>query len=486
MQIPKPLLIGFDIETSEQAQDDRVSPITVASTVTSDGEKRAWFSIAGDPSFVGIVGKQRDETWAPPTGKGNPDQLMSKGVALAMLQYMDDKRKNGYAVCAWNGAGFDLKMLGHIAEDLELAGRIAMDLYDPMFQILTVKGYPVGLSAVQKGLGISQEKSMAGKDAPDAWKNGEFQKVIGYVVGDSEITVQAVLAIAKAGGVNWTAKSGKPNSLRFDRFKTIAECLLEKDPDNSWMDKPIDRKQIVAWIPAKLMGASAPSVAPVAKPAAKTSSKPSEAPSCKDNANDDAGTKPVLLVISGPSGAGKSLLCEELMRTMPSLKRSITVTTRKPRDGEKDGESYNFVSVEKFDKMVSEGAFLELAEVHGNKYGSSKTDISKKLADKQNVAMIVDVQGGASIRTFFNGLPESTKARFRFADVFVTAPSMDELKRRLVARGKDDAETIENRMKNAVSEISQAKFYKYLIVNEDMHRSWDRLRSIVLAEKCLR
>ena len=479
MQAPK-LVLGFDIETSEQAQDDKISPITVASTVTSDGEKIAWFSMDSDLSFHGIHGKPQEETWMPPAGKVS--QLMSKETAKAMLDYMALKKSQGYVLFAWNGAGFDLKMIGHLAGDVELAGKLCMDLYDPMYQVLSIKGYPVGLSAVQKGLGIEQEKSMSGKDAPEAWKNGEFQKVTSYVIGDSEITVQIAFAIAKANGINWVTKAGKPSSLRFDKFLTVAECLLLPSPNTSWMDKPIDRKQVIAWVPSSLRpeGAVQKPAAPAQKPTPQAS--PASKPALQQD--DNAGTKPVLLVISGPSGAGKTLLVEELMRTMPSLKRSVTVTTRKPREGESDGSSYHFVSPEKFDQMVAKGAFLEWAEVHGGKYGSSKTDVSEKLGDKQNVAMIVDVQGGASIRKFFNDLPEATKTKFRFADVFITAPSMDELKRRLTKRGQDDAASIEKRMENAVGEIAQAKLYKYVIVNDDRHKAWDKLRSIVLAEKC--
>ena len=476
MNIPEKLLC-FDIETSEQAQDDKISPITVASTVTSDSDKRAWFSLVEDSDFVGITGKQKGETWAMPA-KGTPAQLMSKGTALAMLKYMDEKRKQGYSICAWNGAGFDLKMIGHLAGNVELAGEIALELIDPMFQVLTVKGYPVGLSAVQKGLGITQEKSMAGKDAPEAWKNGEFQKVTYYVVGDSEITLQAIIAIAKVGGINWTAKSGKSNSMRFERFKTVGECLLDPEPNNSWMDKPIDRRKIVAWVPAKLM-------TKYAKQAISQQTPKAVVPAASKPVSDATKWgKPVLIVVSGPSGAGKSVLCEEVMRTMPTIKRSVTVTTRQPREGEVDGVDYRFVSVEQFDKMVASNDFFEHAEVHGNKYGSSKADVSARLADGQDVVMILDVQGAKVIRDFFAAIPVEKMTKFRVADVFILPPSMDELKKRLVTRGKDDAAAIDKRMANAPKEVEQAKFYKYSFVNDDLNKAWNRLQSIFVAEKC--
>lgn len=480
IQLPK--LLGFDIETSEQAEDNKISPITVASTVTSDGEERAWFSHPTDKTIHGMVGKGTGETWANFSPDGKLAPLMSKETALAMLSYMEEKRKQGYVLCAWNGAGFDLKMIGHLAGNLELAGSMAMSLLDPMYQVLSVKGYPIALKAAQKGLGVAQEKSMDGKDAPEAWAKGDFQKVIGYVIGDSQITVQIMHAIAKAEGIHWLAKmSGKPCSVFFRKLKTVAECLLDPDPENKWMDKPIDRRKIVEWVPAAIRNGTS-----------KTSASSASAPvptvdnaNSKDNADDFAGWRPVLLIVSGPSGVGKSLLCEELIRTMPCIKRSVTVTTRQPRKGETDGVDYKFVTVDEFDRMAAAGNFLEWAEVHGNKYGSSKSDISQRLAKGEDVAMIVDVQGAKKIRDFFSGLPEKTRDKFRIADVFVAPPSIDELRNRLVKRGKDDQATIDRRVANASEEMTHSHLYKYTVVNDKMSRAWDRLRSIVIAEKCL-
>jgi guanylate kinase len=146
---------------------------------------------------------------------------------------------------------------------------------------------------------------------------------------------------------------------------------------------------------------------------------------------------------------------------------------------------YNFVSKDLFDKMIAEKKFLEWAEVHGNKYGSSKDDISIKLAKKQDVVMIVDVQGAKSIREFINSLPEKVKNQFCFADVFVMPPSIEELKNRLVKRGKDSPEVIKTRIANASSEMSQSNLYKYTIVNDAVDKAWDKLRSIIVAERCL-
>lgn len=475
MEYPK-LLLGFDIETSEQAQDDKISPITVASTVTSDGEKRAWFSHPTDESIVGMLGKQ-DEDWSNFSPDGKLAPLMSQKTALAMLKYMEEKQNQGYSLCAWNGAGFDLKMIGFLAGNLELAGRMALDLIDPMYQVLSMKGYPVGLSAVQKGLGTEQEKSMQGSDAPEAWLNGEYQKVISYVIGDSEMTVEIIQAIAKVGGIKWAAKSGKPNSLMLPKLKTVAECLKDPEPDNSWMDKPIKRRDMIKWIPE-----SSYSIKPKGTIHDSTKSVSPIVLVPQVNMSTLEKSIPVVLVISGPSGVGKSIICNDLCKNN-AFERAITFTTRKPRNGEKEGVDYYFVNDEKFDKIVKAGDFIEHSEVHGYKYGSAKVSISMKLAKGKNVVIILDVNGTKKAREFFQSLPENTKSKFRYADIFIMPPSMEELRNRLVGRGADSEENIEQRLLTAKTEIGQAPSYRYTITNDNLGNSISKISAIVVAEK---
>ena len=469
MQYPK-LLLAFDIETSEAAQDDKISPITVASTVTLDGEKRAWFSHSTDKSIVGMIGRGSNEDWSNFSPDGQLAPLMSQETALAMLKYMEEKKKQGYSLCAWNGAGFDLKMIGFLAGNVELAGRMALDLIDPMYQVLSMKGYPVGLSTVQKGLGTEQEKSMHGADAPDAWANGEYQKVIGYVVGDSEMTIEIIQAIAKVGGIKWTSKAGKPNSLMLQSFKTVAECLMDPEPNNSWMDKPINRRDIIAWIPEESKLSKVDKGIPTAK---KSTQKTRSAEK----------TKPVILVISGPSGVGKNAICTELNKLSDgSIDRAITFTTREPRKGEENNIDYYFVNDEQFDKMVNSGDFLEHSEVHGKKYGSTKISISSKLAKSQDVMIILDVQGADKAKKFFESLPAATQSKFVYTDVFILPPSVDELKTRLVGRNPN-LSNIEQRLENAKLEIACASSYKYNVINDDLGRAASRIHSIIIAEK---
>jgi len=434
-------LLGVDIETSEMAKDDAILGITVASTVTGDGEEKAWYSV---------------------DASGTPLQNMNKETALSLLYYLEEKQKADYAICAWNGAGFDLKMLGHLAGDLKLAGRIVMRMYDPMFQVLSQKGFAVGLAAAAKGLGVDQAKTMNGADAPEAWKKGEFEKVIKYVIGDSQMTVKIIQAIIKTEGIRWISKAGKKSFAPFMKLKTVSECLAEPPPDQSWMTNPLNRKDMVKWIPNTV----------VSNPPRQKSDDP------------DKGLKPVLILVAGPSGVGKNALCDELLKTLDMIVKPVTTTTRGIRSGEKDGVDYNFVSVDKFEKMISAGEFLEWAEVYGNKYGSPKAEISSKLAKGQDMIMIVDVQGVKSIRKFMDGIPKAMRDRFHLADVFIMPPSVDILKKRLLERGKDTPEIINKRITDAAGEIAQASTYKYVIVNDDMHKSWDRLRSIVIAERC--
>lgn len=439
MKIPDKIL-GVDIETSEAAQDDKISPITVASTVTSDGEKRAWFSHPTDKSVVGMAQNGDNNDWSNFSKDGQLSPLMSKETALALLKYMEEKQRQGYALCAWNGAGFDLKMIGALAENMELAGRMALNLIDPMYQILTMKGYPVGLGAVQKGLGVDQSKSMSGADAPEAWSKGEFARVIGYVIGDSEITVKIIQAIGKAGGVKWTTKTGKPASLLFNKLKTVSECLLEPEPNNSWMDTPIDRHKIISWIPE--------------------SAKTELSVENSSHTMSDPGkiNKPVLIVLSGPSGVGKSEICNNLTKCMPSIKRIVKFTTRQPRENEVDGVDYHFVKREQFDKLVMSGEFLEHSTVNDNFYGTLKIDVSKTLATGTDAIVIVDVNGAKMISAFYAGLPDKTRARFGLAKVFINPPS--------------------------IFKTESSEYYKYHVVNKNNDRTVDLVRSIVIAERC--
>lgn len=177
------------------------------------------------------------------------------------------------------------------------------------------------------------------------------------------------------------------------------------------------------------------------------------------------------LVLSAPSGAGKSTLARMLLKEFPSLDYSISCTTRPMRSGEIHGKDYYFLTREEFETRRSEGDFAEWAEVHGYFYGTPLKPVKKMLSEGKDALFDVDVQGGAQIK---NSLPGACLA-------FILPPSLEELERRLKSRDLDDAATIQRRMLKAADEISQARWYDALILNDDLASAYDNLRAVYLA-----
>ena len=196
--------------------------------------------------------------------------------------------------------------------------------------------------------------------------------------------------------------------------------------------------------------------------------------------------KPLLIVVSAPSGAGKSTLCDRLLAEFPDIDYSVSCTTRDPRGAEVDGEDYFFMTREGFLARVARGEFLEHAEVHGNLYGTLRATVEDAFKDNQSIIMDIDVAGAAQVRAYVATLPPDNPLRRGFVDIFITAPSLDELRRRIVSRGEDAPEAIELRMRNAVEEIKSAPLYRYQLVNDDLERAYAELRGIVLAETAAR
>jgi len=185
----------------------------------------------------------------------------------------------------------------------------------------------------------------------------------------------------------------------------------------------------------------------------------------------------ILLIISSPSGAGKTTLTRRLLQEFPELRFSVSHTTRQPRANEVDGQDYHFVSEEAFRAIVDENGFAEWAEVHGNLYGTSVSEIEiARAARKIGVLFDVDYQGARQIKEKY---PDAI-------GVFILPPSMDELRRRLDGRGSDDAESRQRRFDNAREEIGHYPFFDYMIVNDELQRALAELRGIVLAEGCRR
>ena len=183
--------------------------------------------------------------------------------------------------------------------------------------------------------------------------------------------------------------------------------------------------------------------------------------------------KGLLLVLSAPSGAGKSTIIGRLLAHEPTLAFSVSHTTRPPRTGEVDGVDYHFASDEAFDRMLAADGFAEWANVHGRRYGTSLDEVRRLQSLGRDVIFDVDFQGGRALMRRF---PEAVA-------VFVLPPSLAEVKRRLVARGTDNGDTIALRLQNARVELATAGEYRYAVTNDDLDRAVDDVRAILRAER---
>lgn len=182
----------------------------------------------------------------------------------------------------------------------------------------------------------------------------------------------------------------------------------------------------------------------------------------------------ILLVISGPSGAGKGTVCRALLELEPDISYSVSVTSRPPRPGEKEGVHYFFVSREKFEKMVSEGQMLEWAEVYGNYYGTPREPVLESLKSGRDILLEIDVQGALQVKEKF---PAAVL-------VFILPPSMRDLEMRLKHRATDAEEEISKRLRWAEQEIRKISLYDYLVVNDTVERAVSKVRCILTAERC--
>lgn len=186
----------------------------------------------------------------------------------------------------------------------------------------------------------------------------------------------------------------------------------------------------------------------------------------------------LLVILSSPSGAGKSTLARRLMAWDPTLRFSVSATTRKPRPGEVEGEHYYFRDAGQFRDMVARGEMLEHAEVFGNFYGTPRGPVEAAMGAGRDTLFDVDWQGGQQIRASSLGA--------HVVSIFVLPPSLAELERRLIARQQDSAEIIAGRMEKSRAEISHWAEYDYVIVNDDIERSTDALITILTAERLRR
>lgn len=186
----------------------------------------------------------------------------------------------------------------------------------------------------------------------------------------------------------------------------------------------------------------------------------------------------LLIILSSPSGAGKTTLARRLLASDPSVRFSVSATTRPPRPGEVDGREYHFVSRPEFMEMVARGELLEHAEVFGNLYGSPRAPIERAMAEGRDTLFDIDWQGGQQIRNSALGK--------EVVSIFILPPSLGELARRLRDRGQDSAEVIAVRMERSMAEVSHWAEYDYVLVNRDLDETDARVRAIVGAERLRR
>jgi len=181
----------------------------------------------------------------------------------------------------------------------------------------------------------------------------------------------------------------------------------------------------------------------------------------------------LLFVLSAPSGAGKTTICKRILEIFPDVRQSVSYTTRQARAGERDGVDYHFVSRERFQEMIDSGAFVEWAEVYGNRYGTAWAGLETLRVQGYDVILDVDTQGAANIRS-----------RFRNAiSVFVLPPSLEALAERLRTRGTEHGTALEQRLVKARSVLPEAASFDYVVVNDDVRRATGDLEAIIRAER---
>ena len=178
-----------------------------------------------------------------------------------------------------------------------------------------------------------------------------------------------------------------------------------------------------------------------------------------------------VVIFSAPSGSGKSTIVNHILKRHPEMEFSVSATSRAPRGQEKNGVEYHFFTVHEFRKMIDEDKFVEFEEVYaGSYYGTLKSEV-QRIWDKGHVIIFdVDVKGGVNLKKYFGE---------KALSVFIQAPSVEELRKRLIARGTDSAEAIEKRVAKAAEEMTYADKFDSIIVNDDLQTAYNEADTLV-------
>lgn len=182
----------------------------------------------------------------------------------------------------------------------------------------------------------------------------------------------------------------------------------------------------------------------------------------------------LLIIVSGPSGAGKGTVCCAYMEKHPDTLLSISATTRAPRSGEKEGVNYFFLSDAEFEKKIEEGDFLEYAKVYGHHYGTPRKYVRDNLMHGRDIILEIDIQGALAVKD------RCEEGVF----IFIVPPSMEELKRRIIARGTETKKEALTRFKQSYEELNFISRYNYVIVNDTVEEAVRKMEAIITAEKC--
>ena len=232
--------VSFDIEIANvfelaPGEDlDQYGPFDISCAAAADeaGEVIHWVNQAADGSYESHLDAEK---------------------AHEMLSWLRAQQLAGTRLFAWNGLSFDLRWIGVAAKDIPLAAEVALDLYDPMFQIFVQRGFPVGLAKVAEGLGVIETKLMDGADAPVQWAAGNHQEVLDYVAGDCRITDAVVARIEETKGITWRTGRGTLSTEPMPVLKRVRELLDAPEPDTSWMDAPMPRTKFTSWMSSEAL-----------------------------------------------------------------------------------------------------------------------------------------------------------------------------------------------------------------------------------------